>query len=104
MKARVLGVAAWFFLAAAAAAAEEPSFEAQPCAGAELAEARCGLVRVPEDRLDPGGRQIAINVVILPAVGPVRLPPIYDLDGGPGLPATKNVGFYLSFGGAYRQG
>ena len=97
-------VVAGLWLLAAAVAAQGAVFEARSCADAQLGQAaRCGLVRVPEDRSDPGGRQIAINVVILPAMGPVRLPPIYDLDGGPGLPATKNASFYLSLGAAFRH-
>lgn len=90
--------------AAGAAVAQAPAFEAQPCADPALRDAaRCGIVRVPENRGEAGGRQIALNVVILPATGPKRFPALFDLDGGPGLPATKNVGFYLSFGSAYRR-
>jgi pimeloyl-ACP methyl ester carboxylesterase len=29
--------------------------------------------------------------------------PLFDIDGGPGLPVTKNAEFYASFGSAYRQ-
>jgi pimeloyl-ACP methyl ester carboxylesterase len=90
--------------AAGAAAAQTPAFEAQPCADPAIREvARCGIVQVPENRGEPGGRQIALNVVVLPATGPKRLPALFDLEGGPGLPATTHVGFYLDFGGAYRR-
>ena len=84
--------------------AATPSFEVQACAEAQIREiARCGVVRVPEDRGRPGGRQIALNVVVLPATEPQRLPALFDLDGGPGLPATKNLSFYLSDGASYRR-
>ena len=84
--------------------AATPSFEAQVCAEAQIREiARCGVIRVPEERGRPGGRQIALNVVVLPATGPKRLPALFDLDGGPGLPATKNLSFYLSDGASYRR-
>lgn len=95
-------------LAAALAAPHpaEPRFEAVPCADPRLVKvARCGIVRVPEHRGRPeGGRTIALNVVVLPAATPGSdLPPLYDMDGGPGLPATKNVVFYAGPGAAYRQ-
>lgn len=72
-----------------------PRFEATPCAMAQpLPRARCGIVRVPEDRGRAGGRSIALNVIVLSSGGPARLPPLFDIDGGPGLAGTKNAGFY----------
>lgn len=79
-----------------------PRLEPHDCPAPLADQARCGTVRVAE-----GGRQsraIDLNVVILPSVGAVRHPPLFDLDGGPGLPATKNFVFYLTDGAAYRQG
>jgi pimeloyl-ACP methyl ester carboxylesterase len=58
------------------------------------ARAICGTVRVPEDRARPGSRKIDLNVVVLKPRQPASLPPLFDIDGGPGLPSTKNVGFY----------
>lgn len=103
---RLLRLAAGLgFFLAASAWAQAPVFEARPCADSRIGEtARCGIVSVPEDRADPGGRRIALNLVILPATGEKRLLPLYDLAGGPGLPATQTAEFYLSFGGAYREG
>ncbi len=61
--------------------------------------ARCGILRVPENRQAPGGRTIALNMIVLPAAkAPARLPPLFDFDGGPGLPATKNAEFYATNG------
>jgi pimeloyl-ACP methyl ester carboxylesterase len=67
-------------------------------------QARCGILEVPEDLARPEGRKIPLYIVILPATGPVRLPPLFDLEGGPGLPSTHSAGFYLTDGIAYRAG
>ena len=56
--------------------------------------ARCGSVVVAEDPAVPAGRRLALNVVVLGARGPdsVRVPdPVFVLDGGPGLAATRAV-------------
>jgi pimeloyl-ACP methyl ester carboxylesterase len=81
-------------LLALAQAAAQPGFEARPCPQKMAARAVCGIVRVPENRDLKGGRKIDLNVVVLRPRSPARLPPLFDIDGGPGLPATKNVGFY----------
>jgi pimeloyl-ACP methyl ester carboxylesterase len=58
---------------------------------------------VPEDRAAPNGRHVRLNVVVLQATAPgPHLPPLFDIDGGPGLPDTKNVYFYLEDGAGYR--
>ena len=59
---------------------------------------------VLENRALGRGRTIDLNLVLLPSLGPATLPPIFDIDGGPGLPATKNFQFYATEGAAYRQG
>lgn len=73
---------------------------------AEVAAAggRCGTLSVPENWAASDGRRIDLNVIVLPAIAGEPRPPIFDVDGGPGLPATKNAGFYLTFGAAYRAG
>ena len=81
-------------LLALAQAAAQPSFELRPCPQKMAARAVCGFVRVAEDRSRANGRKFDLNVVILKPRTPARLPPLFDIDGGPGLPATKNVGFY----------
>lgn len=88
--------------AALALLAAIPAFEVRDCPGSLAGRARCGIVRVPEDRTRANGRTIPLNVVIVPASARRRLPTLFDLDGGPGLPSTKNAGFYLSDGAAYR--
>lgn len=92
-------------LAALLASAQPlPAFVERPCADAQLAgKARCGTVEVPERRDDPAGRKIQLNIVILPATSArPDLPPLIDIDGGPGLASTKNAGFYLTDGAKYR--
>jgi pimeloyl-ACP methyl ester carboxylesterase len=54
--------------------------------------ARCGTFRVPEDRGTRAGREIALEVVVVPAQGPSRAPdPVMVLAGGPGQVATELV-------------
>jgi pimeloyl-ACP methyl ester carboxylesterase len=74
------------------------------CAAGTPADVRCLAVTVPENHDAPGGRTIALNVVVIPAKTPApALPPMYDLAGGPGLPATEAAAFYLGEGAAHRQ-
>lgn len=79
-------------------------FVDQPCAEQSLAKiARCGSVEVPENRALPAGRRIKLNVILFKATSPKpHHPPLFDIDGGPGLPVTKNAGFYATDGAAYR--
>lgn len=91
-------------LAAVSLLMAAPAIVPRDCPAALPAPVRCGSLEVPEDRARPEGRKIALNIVILPATGPVRLPPLFDLEGGPGLPSTHSTPFYLSDGAAYRAG
>ena len=91
-------------LAALSLLAASPAIVAHDCPPPIASRARCGTLEVPEDRARPEGRKIALNLIIIPAAGPVRLPPLFDLEGGPGLPSTHSVGFYLTDGAAYRAG
>ena len=92
------------FASALLASASLSGFDPQPCIDDRIAEiAECGTIDVPEDRSVPEGRTISLNVVVLPALsGEPHDPPIFDIDGGPGLPSTKNAEFYATFGSAYR--
>lgn len=81
----------------------EPAFRPKPCPQKMAARAVCGTVSVPENRDRAGGRRIDLNVVVLKPRGPATLPPLFDIDGGPGLPATKNVGFYEGNGVSARR-
>jgi pimeloyl-ACP methyl ester carboxylesterase len=71
----------------------ESRIELVPCeAPGYDGEARCGTYLVWENRDARSGRQIALNVVVLPASGSPRQPdPVFYFDGGPGAGATGAV-------------
>jgi pimeloyl-ACP methyl ester carboxylesterase len=56
-------------------------------------DARCGTYLVWENRAAKSGRQIAINVVVLPALGRRQPDPVFYFDGGPGAAATGATGY-----------
>ena len=80
--------------AASTAPAAEPGRRLSPCHLEGIKEElRCGTYQVWEDREARRGRKIALNVVVLPALGPDRAPDaIVYLDGGPGAAATRDAG------------
>lgn len=106
-RARLLAFLLALAPAAACVSAPEapPVFSERACAAAlDNTGARCGAVEVPENYGERGGRSIALNVIILPALTDDGVHDAqFDLDGGPGYAATDFVGFYLQFGQAYRQ-
>jgi pimeloyl-ACP methyl ester carboxylesterase len=63
----------------------------------------CGTLAVPEDRNEPGGRRISLNIVVVPATGDPTLPPLYSLDGGPGIAATDSISFWATAGSIHRR-
>jgi len=82
-------------LALSCTARREPSAleRLKPCnAGRGPSDAYCGTVTVWEDRDARKGRQIALNVVLLPALKAKSAPdPLFILAGGPGQAATELV-------------
>ncbi|HEY5666234.1 MAG TPA: alpha/beta hydrolase, partial [Gammaproteobacteria bacterium] len=53
------------------------------------ASAECGTLSVPENPDDPGGRQIALFVAIVPALSQTPRPdPLVLINGGPGGATT----------------
>jgi pimeloyl-ACP methyl ester carboxylesterase len=65
------------------------SWPPEPCV-VQGVDARCGTFVVPEDRAEPIGRTIGLNVVVLPAlVEPARKDAITWIAGGPGDAATE---------------
>lgn len=53
-------------------------------------DARCGTLNVPEDRAHPNGRQIALNIALIPAIKHKPAPdPLFLLAGGPGQSAVE---------------
>lgn len=60
-------------------------------------DAQCGTLSVPENRADPQGRQIKLNVAVLKAVSRNPAPdPLFLLAGGPGEAATESFVALLS--------
>ncbi|HTT99344.1 MAG TPA: alpha/beta fold hydrolase, partial [Rhizomicrobium sp.] len=51
----------------------------------------CGTFRVPENRSLSGGRQIPLQVVVLPARKKPAKEPVFFFAGGPGQPATETA-------------
>src|SRR5579863_8021602 len=51
--------------------------------------ARCGVLKVPEDRTQPEGATIELSVAVVPALNRrAAAPPLFLLAGGPGQGAT----------------
>ena len=55
----------------------------------------CGRLDVPENWGRPGGRQISLNIMVLPKLGsgPEQAPMVW-LDGGPGVASTNTAALY----------
>jgi pimeloyl-ACP methyl ester carboxylesterase len=89
------GVSALLALAAASSCAGTPATTAidrlQPCTTDQgPGDAYCGTLSVYENREAATGRQIPLNIVLLPAVGTdVRADPLFFLAGGPGQGAAQ---------------
>jgi pimeloyl-ACP methyl ester carboxylesterase len=90
-----LGVASLVFLVLGVAACTPPK-GSMPldrltrCAAAEgPTDALCGHLAVYENRASRTGRQIDLNIVVIPAVGYGRPDPLFFLAGGPGQAAAQ---------------
>lgn len=90
--------------AALVVATPPPVFVEKSCTDKRIEQvARCGTVSVPEDRERPEVRTIALNIIVMPATSSEpHTPPLFDIEGGPGLPVTKNAEFYALFAPAWR--
>lgn len=65
---------------------------------------RCAKLSVPEDPGNPEGRQIDLNIAVVPALNPGAEPAaLFVLEGGPGVAATAGAEFFLDEGAAYRE-
>src|SRR5271163_1155201 len=63
--------------------------------------ARCGVLKVPEDRTQPGGASIDLSVAVVPALNRrATAAPLFLLAGGPGQGATA---MYVSFASAFAR-
>ena len=75
-------------------AVPETSVNLEDCAlispsGAQI-DAQCGELMVPEDRANPGGRQIELHIAVIPAIKRNPEPdPLFLLAGGPGQSAIE---------------
>jgi pimeloyl-ACP methyl ester carboxylesterase len=89
--------------AAAAPAAQLPLHECRLEHPLRLASipARCGVLKVPEDRTQPGGSTIDLSVAVVPALNRrATAAPLFLLAGGPGQGATA---MYTSYAGAFAR-
>ena len=63
--------------------------------------ARCGVLKVPEDRTKPGGATIDLSVAVVPALNRrAEAAPLFLLAGGPGQGATA---MYTSYAAAFAR-
>jgi pimeloyl-ACP methyl ester carboxylesterase len=63
--------------------------------------ARCGILKVPEDRTAPGGPSIDLSIAVVPALNRrAAAAPLFLLAGGPGQGATD---MYTSFASAFAR-
>lgn len=77
-------------------AAEGPPLE--PCKLPGDVDAQCGNLTVPENREEPGGRQIDLHFAIIRAESSLPEPdPVFLLAGGPGQAATEAYPPILQF-------
>jgi pimeloyl-ACP methyl ester carboxylesterase len=81
----------------------QPAFVPHACAGrASNPRVVCGTVTVAEKPDAAGGRSIPLNVAVVRAAHPRQgAPPLFHLEGGPGLGASSVAGFYLGPGASY---
>lgn len=88
----------------AADTARVKKFELKPCTIPGLPpEARCGIHEVWENRAAKSGRRIPLRVVVIPALGPDRLPdPFIFFHGGPGQSSVAAAPWIAEAYGALR--
>ena len=77
----------------------------RPCSVPGVEERlRCGDLLVPENPAQPDGRHIKLHVVVIPALHPQpQRAALFDLAGGPGLPASGGADFFIKFAPGYRH-
>jgi pimeloyl-ACP methyl ester carboxylesterase len=62
-----------------------------------------GYIDVYENRITNHGKKISLYVIIVPAIHKTSKPPLFYIDGGPGVAATNSIGFYAMKDNPYRQ-
>jgi len=99
----LVGACGLFSIGEDAAAPKKTALKLKTCKVKGVTERLlCGNFLVPEDRSKQGGRSVVLNVVVVPATGEKTEVPLYDLPGGPGLPATAAASFYATDGAIHR--
>jgi pimeloyl-ACP methyl ester carboxylesterase len=80
----------------ACSAAAAPGLDLKPCQIPGSSETvPCAKMEVPEDWSRPEGRRIALNVIVMPKLGPgPEQAPMVWLEGGPGVPGTISAPLY----------
>jgi pimeloyl-ACP methyl ester carboxylesterase len=98
----IIGVALTLAAACTRGEGGSPLDRLRPCTSDEApTDAYCGTLSVYENREARAGRQLALNVVVLPALGRAANPdPLFFLAGGPGQGAAKMA---RDVGGIFRQ-
>jgi pimeloyl-ACP methyl ester carboxylesterase len=65
--------------------------------GGSVTSGLCGTLTVPEDRGKPSGRQVSLQVAVIPALAADPAPqPLFALAGGPGGAGTRQFGWLPS--------
>ena len=87
--------AATALMPASAEARRLGGLDFEPCTlegtgGLPSVEAQCTTFAVPEDRAEPGGRQIELAIAWVPADGEAEPDPVFLLAGGPGQGARDS--------------
>lgn len=62
-----------------------------------------GYYEVFENRSTNSGRKIKIYVIVIPSINKTNNPPIFYIEGGPGVAATKNASWLADTNMPYRQ-
>jgi pimeloyl-ACP methyl ester carboxylesterase len=102
-----LRIGCWVFLLLAGSdsiyAGAQAPFALEPCTPVKNQPTlQCAKLVVPENWDKPTGRNFALNIVVIPAAGPITQPPLYDFPGGPGIAETGGADFWLTAGSMYR--
>lgn len=98
---RLLALAAAMLASVPAAAQEppatgEPVLEMRPCELPDGRTGRCGTYWPLENREQPGGRRIPVDVVVIPARSARPRPdPVFFAYGGPGQTAAQRAGDWV---------
>ncbi|HEY2027581.1 MAG TPA: alpha/beta fold hydrolase [Myxococcales bacterium] len=95
----------WFaVLAISCHAARTAPLPLSPCTPKDSPQPlQCGRLSVPENRSNPSGRFISIQVAVVPATGERTSPPLYDFAGGPGISEVASAGYWLTDGAIHRR-